>query len=91
MGEGLSALQAGVNGKNAYCMPFFLDYEAEGRVVGHVRVPCASAEEAFLYAKDALRDMNCLKAVLRCSESIGEFNSGWGVIARYTHACGWER
>lgn len=72
-------------------MPFFLDYEAEGKVIGHVRVPRANVEEAFLYAKEALRGMNCLKAVLRCSETIGEFNSGWGVIARYTHSCGWER
>lgn len=72
-------------------MTFFLDYEAEGHTFGHVQIPRVSSEEAFIYAKDALRGMNCLKAVLRCSETIWEFKGDFDTVARYTHAKGWER
>ena len=72
-------------------MAFFLDYAAEGNVVGRVRIPTAHGEEAFLYAKDALRGMNCLSAVLRWTESSTDFYGAGGIVARYTRSQGWSR
>jgi hypothetical protein len=72
-------------------MAFFLEYTAEGNVVGRVRISSADSEEAFLYAKDVLRGMNCLSAVLRCTESITGFYGAGGIVARYTRSQGWSR
>lgn len=71
-------------------MRFFLEYEAEGTVVGRVLIPRGSREEAFLYAKEALRGMDCLRAVLRCSETPMGLSGAYGTIARYTRSTGWQ-
>jgi len=72
-------------------MPFFLDYEAEGNIVGHVQIPRVSAQDAFLYAMNALRGMDCLRAVLRSGETIWDVHRQRNTMAQYTCDEGWQR
>lgn len=72
-------------------MAFFLEYTAEGNVVGRVRIPRLNCEEAFLYAKNVLRGMNCLSATLRWIETITGFYGAGKIVARYTQSQGWSR
>ena len=71
-------------------MPFFLDYEAEGLVRGHVRIPGVTREEAALYAQEAMRGLRCLTAIVRCSETMTSAPADCRVIARYTCHAGWK-
>jgi len=70
-------------------MPFFLDYEAEGLVRGHVRIPRVTCEEAALYAREALRGLRCLRATVRCGATLRSAAADCRVIARYTRQGGW--
>ncbi|MEO5316887.1 hypothetical protein PV772_22680 [Pseudarthrobacter sp. CC12] len=71
-------------------MPYFLDYEAEGPVIGHVQIPRENSEEAALYAQGALRGLRCLTATVRRSETMRSTPDDCQVIAQYTRSEGWK-
>lgn len=71
-------------------MSFFFDYEAKGNVTGHVRLSSGTTEEAFLYATNAIRGLDCIRGILRCGESMWDTQDQWAVIARYTRNEGWK-